>query len=136
MLDQLVIILRAAQLYTHNAHNLVQGPTFFEDHEVLGGLYPKYEAAYDSVVERMIGLGQTPDLTEVQVGAVEVMRKLAQSSDPTHCFRVILQVEDMLCRKVEACLASHPYSEGTKQLLGTLADESEARQYQLKQRVK
>ena len=136
MLDQLVIIARAMQLYTHNAHNTITGPTFYEDHEVLGDLYPKYEETYDSLVERMIGLGMPVDLIESQSGAVAVIQKLPLTPDPTKCFSTILQLEGILCKKVEECLASHPYSEGTKQMLGGMADESEGRQYKLKQRIK
>lgn len=136
MLDQLVIISRAMQLYTHNAHNIITGLTFFEDHEVLGDLYPKYEVIYDSLVERMIGLNMSIDLTESQSGAVSVIQRLSLTSDPKQCFTIILQLEEMLSKKVEECLASKPYSEGTKQMLGNIADESEARQYKLKQRIK
>lgn len=136
MLDQLIIILRAMQLYTHNAHNVIVGPTFFEDHEVLGDLYPKYEAAYDSIVERAIGLNISVDLVESQSGAVNVMQKMKLSSEPKECFSTILQLESILCAKIQECLDTGKYSEGTKQMLGNLADESEARQYKLKQRVK
>lgn len=135
MLDQLVIISRAMQLYTHNAHNMITGPTFFEDHEELGDLYPKYESIYDSLVERMIGLNISINLIESQSGAVAVIQNFPSSSEPKPCFTVILQLEQMLCKKIQECLASHPYSEGTKQLLGGIADESEMRQYKLRQRT-
>ena len=44
----LLTILRFLQFYTHNAHNLLRGPTFFQDHEFLGELYPAYEVDYDA----------------------------------------------------------------------------------------
>ena len=56
-MHDLAIILRSAQLYAHNAHNMTKGKTFFSDHKFFGQLYPVYEEAYDSIVERMIGLG-------------------------------------------------------------------------------
>ena len=135
MLDQLIIILRAAQLYTHNAHNLIKGPVFFEDHEFLGDLYPKYETTYDLVVERMIGLNIPINLTETQVGAVQVLQRLNISSDPNMIFSSIIQLEKMINQKSEQCSKLPEYSEGTRQMLGNICDESEQRQYKLKQRV-
>lgn len=136
MLDQLVIMLRGMQFYTHNAHNQITGATFFEDHEFLGDLYQTYEDGYDGVVERMIGLGKSVDLVSAQTDAASVLKKLKGSSNPTECFKVILKLEKALCQKIEQILASEPCSEGTKQFLGNLCDESEQRQYKLGQRVK
>jgi DNA-binding ferritin-like protein len=136
MLDQLIIILRAAQLHAHNAHNLVQGPTFFEDHEMLGELYPKYESAYDSIVERMIGLGKTPNLIDTQDGAVQVIKRLPASTDAREIFHTVLQLEELVCKKAQECAMSSEYSEGTRQLLGNICDDSEGRQYKIKQRIK
>ncbi len=136
MLDQLVILLRAMQFYTHNAHNSIVGATFFEDHEFLGDLYQTYEDGYDAIVERMIGLGKPVDLVKSQVDAAVVIQKLKATSNPTEAFDIILKLEKSLCQKIEQCLSSEKYSEGTKQFLGNLCDDSEKRQYKLGQRVK
>lgn len=65
-MEKLATKLRYMQFYAHNAHNMCKGDTFFSDHEELGGLYGTYEGLYDSIVERMIGTGQTIDLVKVQ----------------------------------------------------------------------
>lgn len=130
----LTTLLRAMQLYAHNCHNMIKGPTFFADHEHLGALYPVYEATYDSVVERVIGLGFDPDLSQVTLEAASLV-----ASSPVgdkNCFQVLLVLEQELCSKCQEYISSTPMSEGTKQLLGDICDKSEARQYQLRQRIK
>ena len=72
-MEKLATKLRYMQFYAHNAHNMCKGDTFFSDHEELGELYGTYEGLYDSVVERMIGTGQTIDLVKVQTEAVKML---------------------------------------------------------------
>lgn len=134
-MNDLVILLRMAQLYTHNAHNLVKGTAFFEDHKFLGELYPVYEEAYDSVVERMIGNNQTIDLIQVQKRAAESLSFAPEDKgDGLKIFKYILFMEEHICALIESIKQS--VSEGTKQLLGDIANASEIRQYKLKQRIK
>jgi DNA-binding ferritin-like protein len=134
MLQQLATILRIAQIYTHAAHNKVSGQTFFQDHEFLGELYPAYEAAFDSVVERSIGLNQNVDFTAITEAAARYL-KSASLKDCRTMLEEALYFEEQLCKEVEK-LAASPLSQGTLQMVGTLADESESRQYKLKQRLK
>ena len=72
-MTKLATQLRYMQFYAHNAHNICQGDTFFADHEELGDLYGTYTGLYDSVVERMIGLGQAIDLVKIQVDAAKML---------------------------------------------------------------
>jgi DNA-binding ferritin-like protein len=58
----LLIHLRAMQLFTQHAHNLCGRVAFQQDHEFFGGVYEALDADYDSVVERIIGLGGEQDL--------------------------------------------------------------------------
>lgn len=129
---KIIILLRAMQFFAHNAHNLAKGKTFFQDHEFLGGLYPTYEKAYDAVVERAMGLDMQVDLKSV----TKIAADISSSASDAMPFTSILEMEQTLCNGVEEVLQEQLHTEGTKQLLGTLCDESEARQYQLKQRIK
>jgi DNA-binding ferritin-like protein len=133
-MHDLAVILRAAQLYAHNAHNLAQGATFFADHEELGELYPAYEGAYDLVVERMIGLDEQVDLNEIQVEAVKMLASFGPADPNKRAFQVLLEMEKEI---QTACAGSLKGStEGTKNMLQGLADDSEKRAYLIGQRVK
>lgn len=132
-LQKLAADLRFLQLYAHNSHNLIKGETFFVDHEELGGIYPVYEAAYDAVVERAIGIGEEIDLVKVQEIAVATLKQAEKPESFKACFKSLLDYEKYICKKIQEMLSG--YSEGTKQFLGGLADQSEMRQYKFKQRA-
>jgi DNA-binding ferritin-like protein len=125
--------LRHMQLYTHNAHNMCKGDTFFTDHPELGGLYGTYEDAYDGVVERLIGLGKSPDLLQVQKDAVAMLDSAGTPSGFNEAFSTILGYEEELCKLVDA--ANEGASLGTQNFVQGIADTSEVRQYKLKQRL-
>lgn len=127
----LAALLRYLQLYTHMAHNLLGGETFLQDHEFFGELYPGYEADYDSVIERMIGLGEQLDLVKIQKDAVS---ELKAPKSLEEAYKEILSCEEELisaCEKLEKSA-----SLGTANLLAGLADKAEGRIYKLKQRLK
>lgn len=128
MLIELAIHFRYMQLYAHNAHNLACGETFFEDHKFLGKIYPAYEAAYDSLVERCISLSEEIDLVEVQKRAAAMLEEGAS-------FHVILTGENVIQQIVEKCFKEDDYTQGTLNLLAQLADDSEVRTYQLEQKL-
>lgn len=133
-MDHVAIILRALQLYAHNAHNLAKGKTFLPDHEFLGELYAAYEGEYDSVVERMIGLGEEAvDLNEITKQAATAATA-NEFSDNDGAFSVLLVTEKELCASIDKEMAGA--SNGTQNLLQTIADNSEMRQYKLKRRLK
>jgi DNA-binding ferritin-like protein len=127
------IILRALQLYAHNAHNLAKGKTFLQDHEYLGELYSAYEGEYDSLVERMIGVGEEPDLNEITKEAADAATA-NEFKDNDNAFSVLLVTEKELCSSIEKDMTDA--SNGTQNLLQTIADNSEMRQYKLKRRLK
>jgi len=116
-------------------HNLATGPSFFADHDALSDFYTAAAFDYDTVVERMIGLGQDVDLPKIPSKAAENIAKLPVSESNNHALELILALEKSLCREVEKEVASS-VSEGTKQLIGEIANKSEGRQYLLGQRLK
>lgn len=134
MLNKLASDFRFMQMYAHNAHNLIKGSTFFQDHGFLGDLYPKYEEIYDSLIERMLGLDEDINLIEINDIAFQTLKKGGVTDDPQKIFTSLLRFEQYICLQIEDI--KEQYSEGTRQMLGTIADESESRQYKLKQRIK
>jgi DNA-binding ferritin-like protein len=130
---KLATILRASQFVAHEKHNLVSGPTFLADHAYLGELYGEYEEAYDAVVERLIGLGKPVNIPAITTSAAEVASRGGAGSALNWPQRM-LAMEEAIRREVVAALPVA--SEGTKNFLQGLADESEARTYKIGQRAK
>ena len=138
-MKELAILLRMMQLYTHNAHNNAGGATFFEDHKYLGKLYPIYEAAYDMIIERIIGLYgvESLNLHQIQEQAILMQDGLPVIElENRNYFMKILECEGKLCSHIEALVKVPGITEGTRQLLGDIANDSEARQYKIKARLR
>lgn len=125
--------LRYMQFYAHNAHNNCQGDTFFADHEELGDLYGTYTGLYDSVVERMIGLGQAIDLVKVQVDAAKMLDSEAAPTSFSAAFSGLLTCEQELCKLISE--ANEGASLGTQDLLQAMCNDAETRQYKFKKRL-
>ena len=133
-MDSLITQLRALQFLAHRAHNVIKGPTFFEDHEFFGELYPAYEAAYDSAVERVIGCGtEKLSIAKINIAASKMSDILPDETKPEPFFRAILKGEKDLCGMIDEAVKKA--SQGTQNLLQGICDASEVRQYQLKQRL-
>lgn len=133
-MDSIVAQLRALQFLAHRAHNVVKGPTFFEDHEFLGDLYPAYETAYDDLVERIIGTNaESLSICKVNKAAAEMSSVSPTETKPDAFFRIILKGEKDLCAMIEKSIKEQ--TQGTQNLLAQIADDSEKRCYKLKQRL-
>lgn len=136
-MKEIAVLLRTMQLYSHNSHNLVKGSLFFQDHDFLGELYPKYESEYDSLIERMLGLGIDFDILLIQIEAVEQLKSLPSNfNENKECLKILLEMEQSLCSLIEAIIRAIKPSEGSRQMLGEMCNQSEMRQYKLSQRVK
>ena len=131
-MDSLATLYRAAQFVAHRAHHLCAGATFLQDHEFFGELYGVYEGAYDSLIERMIGLGQSPDINKITLEAAR-MAAMQTKSAALNLFSALSQSERLFCSEIANIQAEQ--TPGTQNLLQGLADESEARQYKIRQRV-
>lgn len=133
-MKDLAVAFRAAQLTAHAMHNMAKGCNFLANHEYLGDLYGKYEDGYDAVIERMIGLGDMPNISEITKAATS---KCCQydfgGMECTDMFNALLDVE-MNIRQLCASYNSQA-SLGTQNLLAQFADDSEARTYKLKRLV-
>jgi len=138
ILIDLAVHARAMQLFAHMCHNVVGRATFFSDHEHLGELYGVYETAYDDLVERCIGLhgveyfNHAQILSQVCAKVQSLPQQLKENKD---AFRIVEALEQELRKKLEMACKLPDASEGTKQLLGGMADESEKRSYLIKRRM-
>ena len=135
----ILIHLRAMHLFAHNAHNFVARAPFHSDHAFFGETYEAMSDAYDSVIERIIGL-MGEEAVKPQTLLLEVNEKLKMApstgvKENKVFYQFQLMLEQELCKKVSMTIAAG-VSPGTEQLLGNLCDFSEMRQYKIKQRIK
>ena len=132
-MHSLATLFRAAQLYTHFAHNTIKGPTFFADHKFLGELYAQYEGFYDDTVERMIGLGEKPDIAKITEQACALSCKAMGDKGADMFFKRIAatnkQIQAEIAKDVKGA------SDGVQNLLQGFADQLEAVDFKLKQRL-
>jgi DNA-binding ferritin-like protein len=135
-MKELIIYLRCMQFFYQNCHNLVSGPTFFQDHCVFSEFYEKLTEDYDSCVERFIGLFGVDkiDLVEIQESAVEKLKSYPKSECSCEMFETGLKMEEYIIEYIEK-LCKQSYSQGTLNALAAIADCSEVRVYKIKQRI-
>jgi DNA-binding ferritin-like protein len=111
---------------------------FFQDHSFFGDLYGTYEDAYDATVERMIGLGQAPNLTQLQLMATEKLKATPTENikENSEFYKTLLLLEKAARDAATSWIQSGKCSEGTKNMLAQFCDDSEVRCYKMGQRVK
>lgn len=130
-MKKLASLYRAAQLVAHAKHNLVSGISFFADHEFLAEAYAAYESAYDDVVERMIGLGDSVDIPAITEDATK-MAMMPMKESTNQWSTTLLKLEEGIRKEIDSAIRNT--SNGTQNLLQGLADDSEKRSYKLQQR--
>lgn len=127
---KLITYFKYMNFYAHIAHNYSKGETFFQDHDFFGELYETYEDIYDKLVERYIGLDKDLDLVKLHVKAAQALKEFDGCH---HAFEELLMCEEAVC---EACKEmSKAATLGLGNMLAQIADDSEARQYRIKQRL-
>jgi DNA-binding ferritin-like protein len=132
-----IAMARMMNLFYHHLHNIASGVAFEGDHEMMLEFYEALDDAYDSLIERHIGLGGSmgkADLCEIIENAEEVLDMAPDSVDMLvnlqHAmgleigFRAFLQDVNMSA------------SLGTQNLVQDQCDKSEIRSYKLSRRVK
>lgn len=138
-MKELLVLLRAMQLFAQNAHHLCKGMTFQQDHDFFGSVYDEVAGDYDDLAERIIGLyGEEPlDLMSLLAAVHQKLTSApsigTQSNKDFYSYQ--LQMEESLCKLVEKIIAAGVYP-GTEQLIGEFANQSESRKYKIKQRLK
>lgn len=137
---ELAVLCQAMRIYAHSAHHLCSRVPFFQDHSFFGEVYPAMEDAYDSIIERIIGL-YGEDSVELNRIVSEVAAKL-QGCPSTGVkenkafYEQQLKFEKELCSLVETICKNPKASQGVIQTVSTLGELSEIRQYKIKQRIK
>lgn len=135
----ILVHFRAMQFFAQNAHHLVARAPFHSDHSFFGETYEAMADAYDSVAERIIGL-MGEEALKPQTIPLEANEKIKMApstgvKENKVFYQFQLMMEQELCKRISAAIAAG-VSPGTEQLLGTFCDESEIRQYKIKQRIK
>lgn len=137
---QLAILFRSMQLFAHSAHNLCKGKTFHEDHSFFGDAYGKFEGYYDSIIERLIGFGYESHLDLGHI-SLELSKKLMSApsvnvQDNNEFYSYLLGQCSEASSLCDDFCKSEELTEGTKQLLGGIADELEVLKYKINRRLK
>lgn len=140
MLSKIAAYIRAMELYYQSCHNLVKGPVFSQDHATFGSFYEAMGAAYDSVIERAINIegDQAADLIPQIKEIYDHLKGKPCCNVPENkvYFVAALDCEKSLCQMIDQVCKDPATSEGTKQLIGDIADASEVRQYLIMRRIK
>lgn len=126
-------------LFTHSAHNLCAGGSFFSDHDFFAATYNELESDYDSLIERCIGLfgDEHLCLKDIISEALEIIMKCPDRvQNNKEYFAYLSKLEDELVASIETLSKIDDISQGLIQLLGSIAERSEIRQYKIKQRLK
>jgi DNA-binding ferritin-like protein len=136
-MKDLIIQLRTMQLFAHNAHNLMAHLVFFSDHAFFADTYSALEDDYDAVVERTLGV-EGEKATPLNTILKEVAIKLSKLpclgiKENSVFFKAQLKLEQELCTMIAGLYPT--ISAGTQQLIGEIANQSEIRQYKIKQRI-
>lgn len=136
---ELICTLRASHLFLHHAHLLAKGSLFPQDHAFLGDLYNELESEFDSIAERLIGLGGEEQLS-LPIVMAKVSEKLKSCpsvgvGENKVFFQKQMEFEKSICAQVEDLVTSG-ISQGTVQVLGDVANRSEMRQYKIGRRIK
>jgi DNA-binding ferritin-like protein len=131
---EVLIFLRFKHLLAHILHNYAQGPAFFADHEFLSEFYAQAESQYDSVIERMIGLGIVFDPIKIQEAAVNLLRDIKLPA-ADNGLELLKAAENELCAEIDELVKSEKLSQGTIQLLGDIANQAEMNLYKIGRRL-
>ena len=137
---QLVVLFRAMQMFSHSAHLLCSKVVFFQDHEFFGETYGKAEGWFDAISERMIGLGQEEQL-KLQPIMSAVTQKLSSApsvgvAENKEYYKFLMTQAEEACKLCDQLCKGGQLSEGTRQLLGGIADELEVMKYKISRRIK
>ena len=135
-MDGLATILRAAQLYAHAAHHLVNGPSFFGDHEFFGDTYEELEGNYDDVIEQCLANNESIDFAELTAAASELMASSmpTQTSDPDSLFSGQQELEVKIRKEIAKIMPE--VGDAAQGLIQSIAQSSMRRSFKILARLK
>lgn len=132
-MNPLIVLLRAAQLFAHAAHNAVTGPAFFGDHAFFGDSYEAFEGAYDGAVELSLADGEVLDFTRIGLDAAMLAASMPVSGSAEALFRTQLQLEERLRESIGELVEEA--DDAGQSFLQKLAEDSKVRTYKIRQRL-
>jgi len=139
MLQEVLVYLKALSEYYKTAHWQTKGQLFYSDHLLLDRLSSEAKVNIDTLAEKMIGTGVSPEslnLTDILKKQYEIIKGLPYNSpDNSTYFQASLVCENRLLEICKAIDSSPETSVGVKNLIAQIADDSEGRIYLLKQRL-
>lgn len=139
-LQNLLAMLRAAQIVHHNAHWQTSGPSFVGDHSLFAELYEAIDDEYDTLAEKMIvmcgvdcvdAVPQLKLITTVVTRAVDATADLPKRSLMIEegLQTVLEAVRDLLKKEGELDIGMDNFLQG-------LADSHQTAVYKLTQRCR
>ncbi|NDC24782.1 MAG: hypothetical protein EBZ49_11750 [Proteobacteria bacterium] len=138
-MKELAVIFKALNLYARAAHHLAARTPFHSDHAFFAEVYGAADDAFDSIIERMIGLmgEESVGYPGILMEAASKVQKLpyAGVKENAMFYQVILDMEKQICAKASEIIQAG-VTPGVEQLVGELCNQSEMRQYKIKQRIK
>ena len=144
----LATTFRLAQFAAHDFHQRVSGRTFLTDHAFFAELYESYETAYDQLIERIIGQGESVSPSQITYLAAQRAEAFRDKVEADDMYAALMTLERTICREIDTLLMAREVDEedrteeesmittGVENLLQGMADASEVRQYKFKQRLK
>ena len=138
----LAATVKAAELWFHAAHHAVAGVSFVGDHALLGDIYTKAGAEFDSLVERAVGLSGIRAVAEPLALLSAAARKLQEWPSPVDVTDTLMaaamQVNQALVDACDGAAATMEQSglltRGTDNMLAQMSDDHEGFAYKLGQR--
>lgn len=137
MFEELLAKLYSLELYYKTAHWQVKNTVYYGDHLLLDRLSEEAGERIDQVAEKAIGItgnSSVVNLPMILKKIYEYVSKLSyENAENSKYFEEGLKLEQIL----QECVNKYEPSAsiGVKNMLGDIADESEARVYLLKQRL-
>ena len=130
-MHDLAVLYKLMNLYFHNAHNLISGPTFLEDHAFFGDLYSSADESYDAIVERIIGNDEELDLVSIAKESVNLLDKL----DDNYYENALVLLEESV-KLIDEISKSGKVDVADQNLIQGQADSAKVFIYKIKRKIK
>jgi DNA-binding ferritin-like protein len=131
--------LKAISMYYKTTHWQCKNSVYYADHLLLDRLYKESHEDIDTIAEKMIGIGMGIDIVDLPKCLKSVFNKVKDlpynQNENKIYFEAALKLENELLELCSIADKNPKTSCGTKNLIGDIADEAEARLYLIKQRI-
>jgi DNA-binding ferritin-like protein len=139
MLQDLLVLIKSMSGYYQTGHWQVKNSVFYSDHLLLERLYNETSARIDQIAEKMMGITGNAallNLNELTKKQYEIVKALPYNpAENSVFFQTGLQCEQKLLELCKVIDSAPETSVGVRNMIGDIADESEARVYLLRQRL-